>query len=107
MSQKIFLMISTASSKREAEKIARVLIHKKLAACVNILDGAVSLFRWKGKLEKAREAVLLIKTTRKRSKAVEAAIKKAHSYENPEVIGFDIREGSREYLKWVLSSVKN
>jgi len=96
----------TASGKKEAEKIAETLLKSKLAACVNILDGAVSLFRWKGKLEKAREAVLLIKTTRKRFKAAEAAIKKIHSYENPEVIGFEIKEGSKAYLDWVLKSVR-
>ncbi len=103
---KAHLMIVTASGKKEAEKIAKALLIKKLIACANILDGAESHFWWKGKLEKAGEAVIFIKTTQKRVKAVEALIKKLHSYENPEIIGFEIESGSKAYLDWVSDSVR-
>lgn len=103
---KAFLIIVTASGKKEAETISRTLLKKKLIACANILNGATSLFWWKGKLEKAREAVILMKTTQKRAKTVTAQIKRLHSYENPEIIGFEIQEGSVNYLRWVAESVR-
>ena len=105
-SQKPFLMISTTANRREAEVIAEKLLRGKLAACVNVVYPAKSLFWWKGKLEKAREAILLIKTTRSKIKPIERKIQKLHSYENPEIIALEIKAGSKSYLNWVRNSVR-
>lgn len=95
----------TCSSRAEARKIAKALLTKKLAACVSIVSGLESHYWWQGKLETARECLLLIKTTRVR--AVTSAVKAAHSYEVPEVIFLPIVAGERRYLKWLRESVKS
>jgi periplasmic divalent cation tolerance protein len=96
----------TCSSRAEARKLARVVLAKKLAACVNILDGAESHYWWQGKLERSKECFLLIKTTQAQTGAVTRAIKAAHSYEVPEVIFLPIVRGERNYLNWIGKSVK-
>ena len=95
----------TCSSHAEARKIARVILRKKLAACVNILDGVESHYWWQGKLENARECLLLIKTTKAKTSAVTKAIKSAHRYQVPEVIFLPIMQGERNYLNWIRKSV--
>ena len=75
---------------------------QRLAACVNILPGAVtSIYRWKGKVESARERLLLIKTSRKRLAKLQAAVERLHSYDVPEFIALPIAAGSRAYLAWL------
>ena len=96
----------TCSSRAEARKIARAILTRKLAACVNIVGGLESHFWWQGKLESARECLLLIKTTRARIRAVTSAVRAAHSYQVPEVIFVPITTGERKYLQWVGASVK-
>ena len=95
----------TCSSRAEARKLAKAVLEKKLAACVNILDGVESHYWWQGKLEHARECLLLIKTTKAKTGAVTRAIKAAHSYEVPEVIFLPIAQGERNYLGWIRESV--
>ena len=95
------IILTTTSSQAEARKIARALIEKKLAACVNIIPRIESVYRWQGKVETAREWLLVIKTSQKRAKAVESAIKELHSYDLPECISIAIDGGSKEYLKWL------
>ena len=96
----------TCSSRTEARKVARTILTKKLAACVNIIGGLESHYWWQGKLETAREYLLLIKTTRARTRNVTSAVKAAHSYEVPEVIFLPVVTGERNYLSWLLHSVK-
>jgi periplasmic divalent cation tolerance protein len=96
----------TCSSRAEARRIARAILTKKLAACVNIVNGLESRYWWQGRLETARECLLLIKTTRAREQAVIRAVTAAHSYEVPEVIFVPIAAGERRYLKWLTTSVK-
>ena len=91
----------TVSSKKEAEKIAASLVKKSLAACVNIIGGVESIFKWKGKIEKAGELVLLAKTNRARIKELISEVKTLHSYETPEIIALPIVMGDKDYLKWV------
>jgi periplasmic divalent cation tolerance protein len=95
----------TCGSRAEARKVARTILTKKLAACVNVVGGLESHYWWRGKLESARECLLLIKTTRERTRAVAAAVKAAHSYEVPEIIFVPIASGERRYLKWLRASV--
>ncbi len=98
---KILLVIVSCADVREAEKIAKSVVSKRLAACANVLAGATSFFKWKGQFAKAKELILLLKTTDKAYPALEKAIKSMHSYENPEVIALEVTRGSKSYLKWV------
>jgi periplasmic divalent cation tolerance protein len=100
------LVLVTCASDREARRIARGVVESRLAACVNILPSAVtSIYRWKGKVESARERLLLIKTSRKRLAKLQAAILRLHSYEVPEFIALPIVAGSRGYLAWLDESL--
>ena len=96
------VVLVTCSTMAEARRIARAVVEARLAACVNILPGIVnSVYRWKGRVESARERLLLIKTSRKRLGKLQVAIERLHSYEVPEFIALPIVAGSREYLNWL------
>ena len=100
------LVLVTCSSLAEARKIARAVVERHLAACVNIHTAPVeSIYRWKGKVETAREHLLLIKTTARRLKALEREVLRLHSYDTPEFIALPVSTGSRAYLSWVSSSL--
>ena len=94
------IVITHLPDRDVALKIARVLIERKLAACVNILAECTSVYRWQGKLESATEVPLLIKTRAARYDEVEAAIRSVHPYELPEIIAFSI-QGHMDYLAWI------
>jgi len=105
MTDKLVVLVTCRSAK-EAERIARSLVAARLAACGNILRNPVrSIYRWKEKIESAREVLLLIKTSRRRFREVQAAIKRLHSYEVPEIIALPIAAGSRSYLSWLSESI--
>jgi periplasmic divalent cation tolerance protein len=95
------LVFTNAPDRAIAEKIARTLVEQKLAACVNILAGCMSIYRWDGMVETAAEVPLLIKTRAEIYPEVEAAIKGLHPYELPEIVAMPIAQGSREYLEWI------
>ena len=101
------LVISTLPDRPQAEKLARLLIEQRLAACVNILPGATSVYRWQGKVESADETIILIKTTMAGYPALEAAIKGAHPYELPVIVAVPVEAGLPEYLHWVESEIGN
>jgi len=95
-------VLVTCGSLAESRKIARVMVAKHFAACVNVLTAPVeSLYNWRGKLETSREHLLLIKTTAKRLKALEREILRLHSYETPEFLVLPIVAGSKAYLGWL------
>lgn len=94
-------VITTVSKKTDAGKIAKYLIDKRLAACVQIAGPIKSIYRWKGKIETAKEWVCIIKTKKSLYKKVEAAIKKIHPYEVPEIIAVPIAAANKDYLKWI------
>jgi periplasmic divalent cation tolerance protein len=97
-----YLVFVTCASAAEGKRIARTVVKERLAACVNILPGAVtSIYRWKGKVESARERLLLIKTSRKRLAKLQATIERLHSYDVAEFIALPIAAGSRAYLAWL------
>lgn len=100
MTDKI-VVLSTSASAEEAEKIARSLVENKLAACVNVLAGVRSFYRWRGNIEDATEWLLVIKSSRERFDALRTALEKLHSYEVPEVVAVPIVDGSRSYLQWL------
>ena len=95
----------TCASRSEARKLARVILAKKLAACVNILDGVESHYWWQGKIDRAKECLLMIKTTSGNAIAVMQTVKANHSYDVPEIIFTRAVAGERRYLKWIASSV--
>lgn len=84
-----------------AGRIADALVDARLAACVQILPGATSVYRWQGKVERASETLLLTKTTRDRSAALTARIADLHPYDIPEIIVIDIADGLPAYLDWI------
>jgi periplasmic divalent cation tolerance protein len=96
------LVLVTCASAAEAKRIARDVVESRLAACVNILPGAItSIYRWEGKVESTRERLLLIKTSRKHLAKLQATVERLHSYEVPEFIALPIIAGSRAYLSWL------
>jgi periplasmic divalent cation tolerance protein len=95
------LVVSNLPDRASAEKLARALIEARLAACVNVLSPCRSVYRWKGKVEDAEEFPVLIKTTRARYPALEAAIRENHPYELPEIIAVHLAGGLPAYLEWV------
>jgi periplasmic divalent cation tolerance protein len=99
------IVLTTAGSGEEAAKIARHLVERGLAACVNIVPQIKSVYRWKGKVEEVGEWLLLIKTTAGIFGQVRQAITDLHSYELPECICLTIADGSPEYLQWIAESV--
>lgn len=100
------VVLTTAGSAAEAEKIARTLVDRQLAACVNILPQMRSIYRWQGKVEDATETLLVVKTTAAQFPAVRDAIRELHSYDVPECICLPITDGSPDYLKWLVESVQ-
>ena len=95
------IVITNAPDRDVALKIARALIERRLAACVNILAECTSVYRWQGRLETAVEVPLLIKTRAAIYAEVEAAIKSLHPYELPEIVAVPIERGLPAYLEWV------
>ena len=105
MTDKLVVLVTCRSAK-EAERIARRLVQARLAACGNIVRSPVrSIYRWKDKIESAREFLLVIKTSRRRFPELQAAIKHLHSYEVPEIIALPIAAGSQGYLSWLAESL--
>jgi periplasmic divalent cation tolerance protein len=100
MTDKI-VVLTTCDSEDKAAELARTLVEKKVAACVNILPGARSIYHWQGKLEDAPEWVLLIKSRRDLFPQLREAIAQTHSYEVPEVIALPVVDGSEAYLAWL------
>ncbi|HEX9182334.1 MAG TPA: divalent-cation tolerance protein CutA [Burkholderiales bacterium] len=95
------LVLTNLPDRAAAEKLADLLITQQVAACVNILAPCRSVYRWKGAVQHDEEHPLLIKTTRERYAALEAAIRAAHPYELPEIIAVPIERGLPAYLDWV------
>ncbi len=101
-------IVTTVSTKTDAEKIAKFLINKRLAACIQTAGPIKSIYWWKGKIEKTKEWACIIKTRKSLYKKVEKAIKEIHPYEVPEIIAISITEGSKDYLKWLSDeTIKN
>ena len=85
----------------EARKIGRAAVEKRLAACANIVGHVESIYRWRGKVERAGEILVVIKTSATRVAELERYIKREHSYEVPEFVVLPVVAGSREYLRWL------
>ena len=100
------VVLVTCGTLTEARRIARKVVSRRLAACVNIILSPVeSFYTWKGKLEKAREYLLMIKTTAKHLVELEKEVQRLHSYDVPEFVALPIAGGSSAYLSWLSQSV--
>jgi periplasmic divalent cation tolerance protein len=97
--------LSTAADAAQAERIAKALVERRLAACVNVVPGVVSHYRYEGALHRDTELLLVIKTRAERVEALRAAIVELHSYEVPELVVLDVAGGHPPYLEWVDESV--
>ena len=100
--ERAVLVYTTWPSIVEAEKAGRAIVEKRLAACVNILPGMISHYWWQGKIERAEEAVMLIKTRASLSAAVEAAVKAAHSYDTPAIMVLPMESVDPYYHAWIV-----
>ena len=94
-------IITSASRRDEADKIARVLVERRLAACVQVLGPMSSTYHWQGKIETAEEWLCIAKTAERNFVAVEEAIRELHSYAVPEILAVPVIQGSQPYLEWL------
>ncbi len=100
------IVLTTVSSLEEARRVAAALVEERLAACVNIVSGVHSVYRWKGAVEEAGEVLLIMKTRVEKLEALEAAVRRLHSYEVPEFLILPVNGGSAAYLQWIDESVE-
>jgi periplasmic divalent cation tolerance protein len=104
--RRAIVVLVTAASKRQAGRIGEALVGEGLAACANIVPGIRSIFRWKGKVSKEREILLIVKSRADLFGKIAAAVKRLHSYQVPEVIAFPIAQGAADYLAWIWESTR-
>jgi len=96
-----FIMVG---SQAEARRIGRTLVEQRLAACVNLVTGVTSIFRWEGKISEEQEILLIVKSQADRFDEILKAVRAIHSYQVPEIIAIRLNGGLPEYLKWVMES---
>lgn len=98
----IAVLVTTATPE-EAEKIGRILVEARLAACANLVNGIRSIFRWDDRINTETECLMIIKTTRRRFAELESVVRQHHSYTVPEIVAIPLIAGSEAYLNWVRS----
>src|SRR5262249_52902514 len=99
------VVVTTVGTEEQAYLIAREIVARRQAACVNILPGVRSIYRWKGKICKDGELLLVVKTMESEFEAVAATIRELHSYELPEILSFAVTRGEPSFLAWIVQSV--
>ncbi|AEB11764.1 divalent-cation tolerance protein CutA [Marinithermus hydrothermalis] len=100
------VVLVTVPNEETAKTLARTLVEERLAACVNIVPGLTSVYRWEGKVVEDAELLLVIKTTEARFAALEARVRALHPYTVPEVIALPIQAGARPYLEWLAAETQ-
>jgi periplasmic divalent cation tolerance protein len=103
--KKYCLVLVTVPDRKTGRKLALSVLTKRLAACANLLPGVESHYWWRGKLEAARELLVLLKTEKIHLRALEALVTSEHPYEVPEFVALDITDGSAAYLDWISESI--
>ena len=106
-SVRVLVVFVTCPSAAVARRLARYLVRRRLAACVNVVPGLTSYFHWAGKLERARETLLILKTTAGTFAPLRRALLTLHPYDSPEIIALPVVAGHAAYLRWVRTSVKS
>jgi periplasmic divalent cation tolerance protein len=104
--QQVLLVLTNLPDEATAGAMARILVERRFAACVNVLPAVRSVYQWQGAVEEAAEITMLIKTTQARYAELEAAIKSAHPYDVPEIIALPLAAGLPKYLEWVVAETK-
>ena len=99
------VVLTTCGNDEDADALARALVERRLAACVNAVSKATSTYRWKGEVRHDQETLLIIKTTAARLAAVEKTIREKSKYELPELIALPVEAGGADYLDWIKESV--
>ena len=99
------VVVTTVGTEEQAYLIAREIIARRQAACVNILPGVRSIYRWKGKICKDGALLLVIKSMESEFEGLAATIRELHSYELPEILSWNVTRGEKGFLDWILSSV--
>lgn len=99
------IVLTTAASLEEANRIGRTVVEERLAACATLIPAVESIYTWEGKLETASEALLLLKTGHQQISALEARLNQLHSYETPEFLVLPVEAGSRDYLAWMFGGL--
>lgn len=97
-------VVTTVGTEEQANLIARELIARRQAACVNIVPGVRSIYRWQGKIANDTEYLLIAKTRESEFEAVAATIRELHNYELPEILSWDVGRGDPDFLAWILAS---
>ena len=100
------LVYTTWPSIVEAERAGRAILEKRLAACVNILPGMISHYWWQGKIERAEEVVMIVKTRAALAEAVRQAVKKLHSYETPSIMVLPVESVDADYYRWIVEETQ-
>jgi periplasmic divalent cation tolerance protein len=100
------LVLTTAGSREQAEAIAKALVERKLAACVNVIHEICSAFRWKGEVTRDTEELLVIKSAERLFPRLRDAILELHTYETPEILAIPIADGDGSYLAWLSASLE-
>jgi periplasmic divalent cation tolerance protein len=103
-SEEFVVVLTTFPANGDVEVFASTLVQERLAACVNVLPNVRSIYTWDGKIERADERQLLIKTRTDRVHELETRLKALHRYEIPEFLVIPVMDGSREYLSWIATS---
>jgi len=101
----VVLVLTTAPDDDRAETLARTLVEERLAACVSLHAPMISIYQWKGAVQRDVERQIVIKTTRSRVAALEARLRQLHSYELPEFLVLPVEQGSADYTNWVTQMV--
>lgn len=107
MMEKVLVVYSTAPDRETAKRIADALVGERLAACVSMLPGVFSVYRWQGQVEGAEETVLMMKTTKRAFAALSARLTELHPYEVPEVVALEAADGLPAYMRWVADETAN
>ncbi len=100
------VVLTALGAPPDAQRIARALVEERLAACVNVVPGVVSVYRWKGAVEQEAELLLVIKTMADRVEALKARLVELHPYELPEVVVIPIGGGHKAYLEWIADQIR-
>lgn len=103
----VMFIYATTGDAEEARRIGRSVVEERLAACANILPGATSIFRWKGQVEEAAEAALILKTSEEKLERLIARVKALHSYDCPCIEALPVVEGNRDFLAWVMRETES
>jgi periplasmic divalent cation tolerance protein len=105
--ERAVFVYTTFPSVVEAEKAGNALVGAHLAACVNILPGMISVYRWQGAVERAEEAVMIVKTRASLAEAVRASVKATHPYDTPAIVVLPIESVDERYLAWILDATES